>query len=147
VETARAYGVEDRVRFLGNVDEREKIDLLQRARLLLHTPVTSADGGFEGFGIVYLEAAASGIPSIGTTGSGAVDAVLDGETGLLVEPTVEAVASALDRLLSNEELAKRLGAAARHRAEKLTWKANAESVLALYDAVLARQATPPAWAV
>src|SRR5262249_15525204 len=119
-ETARSAGLEDRVLFLGNVTEEEKIDLLQRARLLLHTPVTSADGGFEGFGIVYLEAAAAGIPSIGTLGSGAVDAVVDGESGLLVEPEVGAVADALERLLSDEPFARGLGERARRRAQSCT---------------------------
>jgi phosphatidylinositol alpha-1,6-mannosyltransferase len=138
--------LEDRVHFLGNVQEAEKVDLLRRATLLLHTPVTSADGGFEGFGIVYLEAAASGIPAIGTKGSGAVDAIVDGETGLLVEPTVESVAAALERLLSDPALARRLGEAGRLRARASSWEANARSVLDLYDSVL-RQATPPAGAV
>ena len=55
----RESGLEDRVHFLGNIDEQEKIELLQRAEVFLHTPVTASDGGFEGFGIVYLEAAAS----------------------------------------------------------------------------------------
>ena len=147
LETAREAGLQERVHFLGNVEEEEKVDLLQRTRVLLHTPVLAADGGFEGFGIVYLEAAASGIPSIGTVGSGATDAVVDGETGLLVEPEVEAVARALERLLANEELARRLGSTGRRRAESFTWRSNAEKVLAVYDAVLARQATPPAGAV
>jgi glycosyltransferase involved in cell wall biosynthesis len=142
----REARLEDRVHFLGNVEEVEKVDLLRRARLLLHTPVTSADGGFEGFGIVYLEAAASGIPSIGTTGSGAVDAVVDGETGLLVEPREDSVAASLERLLSDPALAKKLGEAGRLRAQASSWEANARSVLALYDTVL-RQATPPAGAV
>ena len=138
--------LEERVHFLGNVEEADKVDLLRRAKLLLHTPVTSADGGFEGFGIVYLEAAASGIPSIGTKESGAVDAVIDGETGILVEPTVESVAAALERLLSDPRLAHRLGEAGRLRAQASSWEANARSVLDLYDTVL-RQATPPAGAV
>ncbi len=154
LRTLRDAGLADRVHFLGNVEEAEKVDLLRRARLLLHTPVTSADGGFEGFGIVYLEAAAAGIPAIGTTGSGAVDAVVDGETGVLVEPRVEAVAAALERLLSDPALARKLGDSGRHRAQASSWEANARSVLDLYDSVLRdatpkdrRQATPPAGAV
>jgi glycosyltransferase involved in cell wall biosynthesis len=143
-ETARAAGLEARVHFLGNVDEGEKVDLLRRARAFLHTPVTSADGGFEGFGIVYLEAAACGLAAVGTRGSGAEDAVVDGKTGLLVEPAVEAVAGALERLLSDPELSRRLGEAARERAGRSTWAANARAVLSLYDEVVARQETPPA---
>ena len=74
-------GLADRVHLVGNVSEDQKIDLLQRAEVFLHTPVTAADGGFEGFGIVYLEAAAAGTVAIGTLDSGAEDAIVDRESG------------------------------------------------------------------
>ena len=101
--------------FLGNISEDEKIDLLQRARVFLHTPVQSSDGGFEGFGIVYLEAAAAGVAAIGTTGCGAEDAIVQGETGALVAPEPGAVAEALAHLLAAEALRERMGEAARLR--------------------------------
>ena len=53
-EMAREAGFAERVHFLGNIDEDEKVDLLQGARAFLHSPVTASDGGYEGFGIVYL---------------------------------------------------------------------------------------------
>ncbi|MEY2747816.1 MAG: hypothetical protein RL112_2858 [Planctomycetota bacterium] len=134
-----AAGLRERVHFLGNVSEDEKVDLLQRALLFLHTPVTAKDGGFEGFGIVYLEASACGIPSIGTRDCGAEDAILDGRTGLLVEPTVEATRAALARLVDDEELRRRLGAAARRHAEASSWRDNAERVAALYARALERR--------
>ena len=142
-ETVRRAGLEARVHFLGNVSESEKVDLLRRARTFLHTPVTSADGGFEGFGIVYLEASASGTPPIGTLGCGAEDAIVDGETGLLVPPTAEAVTAALDRLLADEALRSRLAAGGLSHARRSSWEANAESVLRLYDEVLGSQGGPP----
>jgi phosphatidylinositol alpha-1,6-mannosyltransferase len=120
------------------VSEDEKVDLLQRAEVFLHTPVTAADGGFEGFGIVYLEAAASGTPCIGTTGCGAEDAIVDGRTGLLVEPEPAAVEAALQRLLEDEELRARLGAEGRAHAARSSWRDNAGRVLALYDEVLGK---------
>lgn len=122
--------------FLGNVTEDEKVDLLQRARIFLHTPVRAADGGFEGFGIVYLEAAACGVPSIGTLECGAEDAIDDGITGFLVAPEVEAVEAALLRLANDAELRARFGAAGKERARRSTWADNARAVLALYDDVL-----------
>ncbi len=136
-ELVRAAGLEERVHFLGNVDEDEKVDLLQRAELFVHTPVTAADGGFEGFGIVYLEAAASGTASLGTLGCGAEDAILDGQTGLLVAPELEAVAGALARLLDDGAERRRLAGAAREHARRTTWEDNARRVLALYREVLA----------
>ena len=121
------HGLGARVHFLGNVGEDELVDLMQRARALLHTPVDSADGGFEGFGLVYLEAAACGLPSIGTRGSGAEDAVRDGETGLLV---------AIERLLTDAALASHLSGGARAFARVSTWTENARRVLELYRSAL-----------
>jgi phosphatidylinositol alpha-1,6-mannosyltransferase len=73
----------------------------------------------EGFGIVFLEAAAAGIPSVAGDSGGSAEAVIDGVTGLVVnDPSdVTAVADALDRLMSDPVLASRQGQAARHRAE------------------------------
>jgi phosphatidylinositol alpha-1,6-mannosyltransferase len=72
----------------------------------------------EGFGIVFLEAAACGVPSIAGRSGGADEAVVDGETGYVVEPRdVMAVRSALERMLADDALRARLGAAARARVE------------------------------
>lgn len=133
---AEEAGVADRVHFLGNIDEDEKVDLLQRAELFIHTPVTAEDGGFEGFGIVYLEASASGTPVIGTLDCGAEDAIVDGETGFLVEQTVEAAAEGLRKVLGDRELAARLGARGREHAGQSSWEDNARRVLAIYEEAL-----------
>jgi phosphatidylinositol alpha-1,6-mannosyltransferase len=125
------------VHLLGNISEDEKVDLLQRAAVFLHTPVQSSDGGFEGFGIVYLEASAAGVAAIGTTGCGAEDAIVQGETGTLVAPHAEAVAAALAHLLGDESLRARMGRAGREHAARSSWERNAREVLALYDEVLA----------
>lgn len=129
-------GLADRVEFLGNVSEDEKVDLLQRAQVFVHTPVTASDGGFEGFGIVYLEAAACGVPAIGTRDCGAEDAIENEVTGLLVAQTEDAVAAALERLLADAELRGRIGRAAVEHAERSSWDDNAAQVLALYDRVM-----------
>jgi phosphatidylinositol alpha-1,6-mannosyltransferase len=73
----------------------------------------------EGFGIVFLEAAAAGVPQVAGRSGGAGEAVLDGETGLLVRhpSDIGAVASAVRRLLADDALRSRLGGAARRRAE------------------------------
>jgi len=135
-QMARVAGVEDRQHFLGNVDEAEKIDLLRRAEVFLHTPVRAADGGFEGFGIVYLEAAASGTPSIGTLDCGAEDAIRDRETGLLVPPDAESVTAGLERLMSQPELRERLGRAGPAVARACNWETNARRVLDVYRGAL-----------
>jgi len=142
LRTIASSGLGARIHLLGNVSESDKIDLLRRARVFLHAPVTGSDGGFEGFGIVYLEAAACGVPSIGTLGSGAEDAIVDGETGLLVEPSVEAVGAALERVLGDEKLRSRLGAGGLELARRSSWDENARRVLALYDEVLGVDGAP-----
>ncbi len=139
VDMVRKAGLSDRVHFLGNVSEDEKIDLLQRARLFLHTPVSAEDGGFEGFGIVYLEAAAAGIPSIGTLDCGAEDAIVDGTSGRLVRQDPAGVEAALREILGDEALRAKLGAEAREHARRSPWEDNARRVLELYAQVLERK--------
>ena len=71
----------------------------------------------EGFGIVFVEAGASGVPSVAGRSGGSHEAVVDGETGFVVEPRdVHAVRGALDRLLRDDALREQMGAAARARA-------------------------------
>jgi phosphatidylinositol alpha-1,6-mannosyltransferase len=74
----------------------------------------------EGFGIVFVEAAAAGVAQVAGDSGGAAEAVRDAETGLVVAhpEDPEAVAIALARLLDDEGLRCRLGAAARQRAER-----------------------------
>ena len=71
----------------------------------------------EGFGIVFLEAAACGVPSVAGRSGGSHEAVADGETGFVVPPRdVDAVRAAIGRLITDEGLRARMGAAARRRA-------------------------------
>jgi phosphatidylinositol alpha-1,6-mannosyltransferase len=86
----------------------------------------------EGFGIVFLEAAACGVPSVAGASGGAAEAVVDGETGLIVSrpADVDAVATALDRLLSDDGVRRSCGTAARRHAEAHS-----------YDALAARLAS------
>jgi phosphatidylinositol alpha-1,6-mannosyltransferase len=86
----------------------------------------------EGFGIVYLEAGACGKPVIGGSGGGASEAVEDGVTGLLVNPSdVDEIANAVARVLKNEKLARRLGENGRKKAMQQPDWALLEQVLAL----------------
>ncbi len=120
---ARSYGIAGSVRFLGAVDDRERDEWLRRATLLA-MPSRLPPPGFagEGFGIAYLEAGAHGKPVVAGAVGGALDAVRDGETGLLVDPLDPvAVAGAIARLLRDEELARRLGAAGRAWAREHAW--------------------------
>jgi len=74
----------------------------------------------EGFGIVFLEAAACGVPQVAGRSGGADEAVVDGMTGLVVDDPTDPgrVAGALRRLLADDALRRRMGRAARRRVEK-----------------------------
>jgi phosphatidylinositol alpha-1,6-mannosyltransferase len=93
-------------------------------------PCRSRWGGLEveGFGIVFLEAAAAGRAVVAGRSGGAAEAVLDGETGLLVEGREpKAVALAVARLLLDPALRGRMGAAGRARVEaRFTWTGQSE---------------------
>lgn len=122
-QLARSYGVAGSVRFLGAVSDDQRNLWLRRARLLA-MPSRLPAGGFagEGFGIVYLEAGAYGKPVVAGNVGGAVDAVADGESGLLVDPTDPvAVADAITTLLLDDRLAARMGAAGAERARSFAW--------------------------
>jgi phosphatidylinositol alpha-1,6-mannosyltransferase len=87
-------------------------------------------GDVEGFGIVYLDANSFGKPVIGTTSGGVSEAVLDGETGIVVSPknSLE-IEQAVLRVLSDKAYANLLGAQGRKRAEKeFQWSAQAEKL-------------------
>jgi phosphatidylinositol alpha-1,6-mannosyltransferase len=93
-------------------------------------------GDTEGFGITYLEANACEKPVIGGRSGGVEDAIVDGETGFLVDPMdTRAISDILIRLLKDPELAGRIGKQGRRRIlSAFTWDAIAKSVIpAIYQ--------------
>lgn len=118
-----AHGLDDSVTFTGAVPDRERDDWLERARVFaMPSRLPGGRVGGEGFGIVYMEASARGLPVVGGNVGGALDAVVDEHTGLLVDPTDHvAVAEAITRLLIEPERAEALARSGRKRAEEMTW--------------------------
>lgn len=136
---AQAMGLAGAVRFLGRVDDAVKAAVLRASRaLVMLSTVPPGRVGFEGFGIVYLEAALAGIPAVAGDAGGASEAVLDGRTGIVVDATdAGAVTGALTGLLSDPARAAALGRAARARAEdQFTWDRSAERIDAALQAAL-----------
>jgi glycosyltransferase involved in cell wall biosynthesis len=86
-------------------------------------------------GVPILEAMATGIPVIATRSGGTPELIIDGETGLLVErDDASALAKAILRLLSDEELRKSMGKAARKRAVELfSWEKISRDLLVQYE--------------
>ena len=116
---AESAGVSDRVTFAGAVSDDE-LPAYYRACQAFVMPTRLSDDGseVEGFGLAYLEAAAAGKPAIASPSGGAGEAVLDGETGLLVPARdFNELARAVLRLAHEPGLARRLGEAGRRRVE------------------------------
>jgi phosphatidylinositol alpha-1,6-mannosyltransferase len=115
---AARRGIGGRARFLGRVPEGDVADLYACAdvfAMLCRERWAGLEA--EGFGIVFVEAAACGVPAVAGQSGGAHEAVVDGETGLVVEPRdVGAVRAALARLLRDDAMRTGFGAAARRRA-------------------------------
>jgi glycosyltransferase involved in cell wall biosynthesis len=103
-------------------------------RLYARAAVVACPSRREGFGVACLEAMAHARPVVATDVGGLRDLVVDGETGLVVPPRrPDALRAALERLLGDEELRRRLGAAGRERArERFSWDAITEATLAAY---------------
>ena len=107
---------------LGSPEGQQKyVQLLTRSTCLL------IPSKFEPFGIAHLDAAVAGIPSIGSTVGGAVDAI--GGGGLVVDPTDPAALPAAMLELADPNTARRLGARGRARSADVTWTAVAQRVL------------------
>jgi glycosyltransferase involved in cell wall biosynthesis len=116
---ANELGISNRVEFAGYISDEEKLLLLRRSDVFVMVSRVSANSQHEGFGIAYLEAAACGIPAIGSRAGGIPEAVIDGETGMLVpQESPEKLANALAFLSMNPEVRVRMGRAAAIRAAR-----------------------------
>ncbi|KFF60881.1 hypothetical protein JF66_01965 [Cryobacterium sp. MLB-32] len=128
---AARHGVERDVRFVGPQSRVKLSTLLREARVVL-VPSHS-----ETYGLVALEAAASGVPVVAASSGGLREAVLHGTTGIIVESRdPRAWGSAITQVLADPEFAHRLSLAARERAEHLDWPRSAQKLLAVYRSLL-----------
>jgi glycosyltransferase involved in cell wall biosynthesis len=118
---ARRYGVADRVSFIGV--QAETTPWYQAADMLVYPSL------YEAFSLAGLEAAAAGLPIVGTAVHGIRELVGAEEGGLLVERTSPSLAAALERLGADPELRGRLGAGAQRRASAYTWERTATAFL------------------
>ena len=123
-DRARTGGLASAVQFLGSVtDEVRDHELAHADVFCMVSRLPAGRFAGEGFGIVYLEASAHCLPIVAGAVGGATDAVVHGETGLLVDPEDHvAVADALVTLLRDRELSARLGSQGRARAADFSWQ-------------------------
>jgi phosphatidylinositol alpha-1,6-mannosyltransferase len=119
-DLAAATGVASRVDFRGFAADDDLPVLYAAADVFaMVSRHLAAAGDVEGFGIVYLEANAAGRAVVAGRSGGVEDAVIDGETGVMVDPeSIDEVAEALIRLLRDDDLRRRLGEQGRTRVRR-----------------------------
>ncbi len=135
--TVSARGLSDRVLFLGNVTDRD----LPRVYRCADIHVFPSTRRAEAFGLVALEAAASGIPSIASSLPGVRTVIQDGNTGLLVPPEdIAELVSAMTLLLERPDVRQQFGLAARDRAEQsFAWDPLVTQLETTYCSVVSQQ--------
>jgi glycosyltransferase involved in cell wall biosynthesis len=123
-DTLERIAAEPGVRYLGHVDEPTLAALYEAASVLAFPSL------YEGFGLPLLEAMSRGVPAV--IGEAGALPELASNASITVEPEdVDAIAGALERLLSDAQLRKRLGDEGRRRAADFTWDKAAEQTLAI----------------
>ena len=134
-QQARALGVASRVHFLGRLDDESLRDA-QRIADVFTLPSTEPA---EAFGLVALEAQSCGVPAVTSNFPGVRTVIKHGETGLLIEPkNVDALTTALQQILWNDDLRKRMGQAARQFVlEKFSWERHIDGLMQVYQEVCA----------
>src|SRR5215213_6978631 len=129
---AKQTGVVDRLRFVGFVSHEELSAAMSHADLLVLPSL------YEELGTVLLEAMQAGLPIVASKTGGIPDVIENGVNGLLVPPgDPEALARAVNRLLADRGLARRLSEGAQQRGKDYDWEVLAGSVLAVYQGVTA----------
>jgi phosphatidylinositol alpha-mannosyltransferase len=122
------------VKFVGRVSD-EDLPRYYRTCDVFCAPST----GFESFGIVLLEAMATGKPTVATNIPGYRDLLEDGKEGFLAEPKDErSLAAALIRILKEPATREEMGARGRAKAQRYSWRQVALQVLEYYEELLAR---------
>jgi glycosyltransferase involved in cell wall biosynthesis len=124
-QLARERGLDGRAKFAGRVSEQELADLYARCLAVYYAPVD------EDFGMVPYEAFLAKKPVVTTTDAGGpLEVVGDRETGLVCEPTATAVAEACAWLRDHPDETRKWGQAGLRAAERLTWDAAIDRLLA-----------------
>lgn len=135
-QAARAHGVADMIEFTGHVSEAEKARQVDRAWILALPSLK------EGWGLVVMEAASRGIPTVAYADAGGVtESIVDGDTGLLVHGGDADFTVALDSLLADPDRRRAMGTRARVRSMEFSWDASAHRFAEVLESAVRRQST------
>lgn len=140
---AANLGIAGQVVFAGSVADEDLVDHYRLGDVFVMPNRTTANGDTEGFGLVFLEANACGLPVIGGLDGGTSSAVTDGANGLLVDGReIAPIAEAMLRLLEDMVLRARIAATGLDMAARSDWRHKAATFYAACDAVM--DGRPPA---
>lgn len=141
LDLTEAWGIKDRVCFLGELTSEQVRENMANALAFVQHSVTAADGDSEGAPVAILEAEAAGLPIVATRHAGIPDIVIENETGFLVdEKDVSGMAACMSKLASNTELAKQMGYNARKRIrENFTMEKHISKLNELIEKALAEE--------
>ncbi|MFA6410617.1 MAG: glycosyltransferase family 4 protein [Candidatus Buchananbacteria bacterium] len=126
-------GLRDVVKFIGQASKEELTIFYQICDVFIMPSRQLENGDVEGFGIVYLEANSFGKPVIGGKSGGVPEAIIDGKTGLLVNPeNTDQIAQAVIKLLTDQSYAHRLGLQGLERvSNEFDWLTQAQKLKSL----------------
>lgn len=128
---AQRLGIADRMTIVGKLDREALLEEYANAHFLVLPSL------FEPFGIVLLEAMATGLPVVASRVGGIPEIVVDGRTGLLVEPgNAHALAEALFRISGDDGLRHSMGREARERVKGFGWDSIVPQIISLYTEAL-----------
>lgn len=127
---SKELGIERRVTFYGFVNEKRKFELLIRAHLLINTSVR------EGWGLVVIEAAFVGTPTVGYNVPGLRDSIIDGKTGVLCSPTPNSCAEEIIALMKDAKRYKNLEVNCKKWGREFQWEKSVGESLKLISEVV-----------
>jgi colanic acid/amylovoran biosynthesis glycosyltransferase len=135
---AASLGIQERVQFLGALPHADVLAWMRKAAMLVLPGVRTRTGREEGLGMVLLEAAATGLPIIGSRVGGIPECIVDGETGFLVpEREEEALAQRMGELLEDSAKRLQMGTAGRALIERqFDLERQTEALESFYDSLL-----------
>jgi len=129
--------LEDKVLIFHDLDDREELIALYKAAELFCLMSINIGHDVEGFGFVFLEAAAAGLPVVGIAGCGVEDATAPGQNGILVpELDAEAFSQAIISILSDDEKRKAMRTASQRLAENFSWPMKIGEYVRIYKTLL-----------
>ncbi len=134
----RELGISEMVTFLGNISNERLPEFYNLCDVFVMANRQDTGGDIETFGMVFIEANAAGKAVIAGRSGGAAEAVVDGSTGLIVDPeNVDELADALTTLLINNDLRQKLGSNGLRRVQfDFNWRSRAEALRRISEEIL-----------